>query len=315
MTKHYLLSSLAATLMTLPMLAQSGKQITSITHEDRNEKEESTFTYDASGRIIGAHTVSTSDGDYYPMDFVSTFSYDDAEQTISSHTVISYYGEQIVEDAVGTLSNGRVSKIVIDDLEPGGTVAGTIIEMSYDGDGHVIRIKDVLTTPGEEYLTTENVLLWQDGNLDNVSTTINRKNETSTVVTQIHYDTSKPAPKNPIVAYLLMDLPMDVSSLQALLPMLPYMGFTSRNIATGWDDEEKQVSAAYEYDGDGDITRIEVFSNQERSDTYTFGHAPSGISYVLADQPDDACYSLQGHKVNHPKRGIYVRSGRKVVIR
>lgn len=315
MTKHYLLSSLAAMLLALPMQAQSGKQITSITHEDRNDKEESTFTYDASGRIIAAHTISTSGGDD-PMDFASTFSYDDAAQTISSHTVISCYGEQIIEDAVGTLSNGHISKIVIDDLEPGGSVAGAIFEVSYDGDGHAIKTESKLTTPGEEFLRTESILLWQDGNLVNVTTNDNDIQEgVSTTVTRIHYDTAKPAPKNPIVAYMLMDLPMDVSSMQVLLPMLPYMGFTPRNLATGWDDGEDQVSAAYEYDGDGDISRIEVFTNQDKSDTYIFGHGYSGISNVHADQPDDAYYSLQGHKVNHPKRGIYVRSGRKVVVR
>ena len=317
MTKRYLLSSLAVLLTVMSVQAQVGKQITSILcecHQPGGDSEESTFTYDASGRPIAAHTVSTNGAEGDKMDYASTFSYDDAAQTISSHTVISSDGEQNVMDAVATLSSGRVSKVVFTEMEHQGTMAGSILEVSYDDDGHVVNTKNKLTTLGEEYVYAESVISWQDGNIVSVSSTGNGGSLHNGVQT-LRYDMSKPAPKNPYLAYVLMDMPFDLSSMQMLLPMLPYMGYSSRNLPVGWEDERKEVSYAYEYDSDGDIRRIEVFSSQEKTHTYTFGLGTSGISDVRADQPGDDCYSLQGHKVNHPTKGIYVRGGRKVVVR
>lgn len=35
-----------------------------------------------------------------------------------------------------------------------------------------------------------------------------------------------------------------------------------------------------------------------------------------ADSPtDDAVYSLDGRRVSHPKKGVYIRQGKKYVIR
>ena len=44
--------------------------------------------------------------------------------------------------------------------------------------------------------------------------------------------------------------------------------------------------------------------------------APAGISQVLISSPESDCYySLQGMRTKHPKRGIYIRNGRKVLVK
>lgn len=53
------------------------------------------------------------------------------------------------------------------------------------------------------------------------------------------------------------------------------------------------------------------------SDIMTFSNesAVRGISSDANISPDDAVYNLQGQKVEHPQRGIYIRDGKKVLVR
>ena len=42
----------------------------------------------------------------------------------------------------------------------------------------------------------------------------------------------------------------------------------------------------------------------------------TGISEIYMTAPvDDAIYNLRGQRVNHPKKGVYIQRGRKVVVK
>ena len=42
---------------------------------------------------------------------------------------------------------------------------------------------------------------------------------------------------------------------------------------------------------------------------------PAGIHPVVATEPDNRLFNLQGQQVQHPAKGIYIRDGKKIVIR
>ena len=46
----------------------------------------------------------------------------------------------------------------------------------------------------------------------------------------------------------------------------------------------------------------------------SFGDA-SGIRQVREDQADEACYNLQGQRVEQPGRGLYIRGGKKIMVK
>ena len=41
---------------------------------------------------------------------------------------------------------------------------------------------------------------------------------------------------------------------------------------------------------------------------------PSGIRPIVAPEPDDRFFNLQGQQVQHPSKGIYIRNGKKIVV-
>ncbi len=64
------------------------------------------------------------------------------------------------------------------------------------------------------------------------------------------------------------------------------------------------------FDNDDDVIAIPVFGGMNGEDD-----GATGISTQFQDAEPDAYYNLQGQRVENPGKGVFIKNGRKVVIK
>lgn len=266
-------------------------------------EDNATFTFDEQGRIISAKSEDGVDGTV----FSSTYDY--GVSTIKGTTVINSEDGQIKINSVGQLNGNRVTEIRMTE-DWGGESFESVLTLGYDSDGYIISSH----TEEEDGYTHTDQMVWDNGNLTQVDGIVGDGN-----LYEYRYDMSKLSPRSEVLSYMLMTLPFDLGTIQFMLCFYPYMGYHPRNLLTGTkesnDGKIYDYRFAYEFDNDGDITKIEVYENDNLTDVYTLGLGASGIQDIVADRIGSEYYSLQGNRVKSPRKGIYIRDGHKVVVR
>lgn len=302
--------------------AQAGKQVTSVHHvftaeskvwEKEAGSEDATFTYDAQGRILTGHTLVTLPSGN--MEFNTTFGYNESAQTVTSTTSINVpglppgYSIQMLTEA--KLENNLVKELTETNIVTG---AGQEIDKQFferDSEGRIIKVSQ--TDPDHPDRDTYDVLVWEGGNI--VSTTTSDKSGSSDV-TLHSYDLTHEAPQKGWPCYMVMGAPFQVSALQIMLAALDHFGPASKNLLSSNKYSSHELTFAYEFDADGDVSKLEVRKDGTLVSTYTFGLSSAGIGEVIADRTDSSYYTLQGYRVAVPKKGqVYICNGRKVVVK
>lgn len=296
--------------------AQSGKNIAGVSHvyeTDPGNHEESSFEYDARGRMIHAKSIDYRvDGGYPEEDVWTTdYTYDDAAGTITSNTALSSGGATYTFVVVAKLTGGLITEITVDEYLSAYHFTEKLT-MEYDASGRVV--KSATTSDIHEY--SESTIIWEDGN---VLKTIDVESGHDTNIMYHIYDMTRPAPRNKQLAYMIMGMPIDVSSCQMMMGMYEYMGYAPKNLVVGVKKERngsisKERNFVYEYDADGDISRIECYSDGTLTDTFVFGLSAAGVQEIEMEKADAPFYTLQGYQTSAPRKGsIIIRNGRKVV--
>ena len=298
--------------------AQSGKQITSVTHtytalsgvyESTPGSEQGEFVYDGQGRITSARTVVSSEG--FTETFITTYTYDDVAQKSFSQTTLQFNGMNVAfVNMECTLTDGHVTSMTMSQPQGGGSTMMNYYTLEYDSDGHMVKMTDL--DPAHDNRSSVDVVEWVDGNC--VTTTTTSQGHTS--VQEHGYDMTRPAPANPVMSYMLLGLPIEVGALQITLGAIPHWGVLPVNLLVSSKVSSSTRTYSYEYDNDGDINKIEVYRDGTKTDTYTFGLGSTGIREVTGDDVRDGkCYSLQGYQTTAPRKGLYIRGSRKVIVK
>lgn len=304
-------------LLGLEASAQSGKPITSFTHtytaqsgvyESSPGSEEGEFAYDAQGRVTSARTVVYSEG--FTETFTTTYSYDDVTQKSFSRTTVQFNGMNVASiNMECELTDGHVTSMTWEQPQDGSALMN-YFTFEHDSNGHMVKMTDV--DPAHDYRSSVDVHEWVDGNCVTVTTT--SKEETS--VQEFGYDKTSPSPANPVMSYLLMRLPIEMGMLQILMGAIPHWGVLPVNLLVSSQGASSACTFLYEYDNDGDICKIEVYRDGTKTDTYTFGLDASAVREVTTDDDrDDKVYSLQGYQTTVPHKGVYIRGGRKIIVK
>jgi len=310
-------------LLTLGQIAvaQSGKQITAIQHDFNGSanselgtgSESATFTYDAQGRPVSGHLkVSSANGGNEEVN--ATYTYDDAAQTINGTMTLTFSemppGMFITVTADAKLENGLLKETLLTTNVPMANVEYDKSTYEYDAEGYVTKVStsDMASGSGNE----SQEIVWADGNVTSWTST---RASGSTKVTTFTYDMSQPGPKNPYVCMIPLQFSFGLTGMMIMMPVVPYMGLMPKNLITSQTSKDKVLTLAYEYDGDGDVSKLEVFVNGSKTDTFTFGLSSSGISELRADDKEAPYYTLDGCRVTAPGKGIYIHNGRKVLVK
>jgi hypothetical protein len=75
-------------------------------------------------------------------------------------------------------------------------------------------------------------------------------------------------------------------------------------------DASSSFSKMILLDNDDDVIAIPVYGSTDGE-----GDGTTGINTQFQNADPDAYYNLQGQRVEHPGKGLYIKNGRKVVIR
>lgn len=305
-------------------IAQTGKRITSIHHEFTAESrvwekqagtEDATFTYDGQGRITSGHTVVTLPTG--TMEFTTTYDFNEAAQKVTGTTSVltptlsaGYTIEMIAESL---LENNLIKEHTITTNVTG---AQSEIDQQFwerDGQGRIIKVTQ--HDPTHPDRDTYDVMAWENGNI--VSTTNYDRNGSGHVTTHT-YDMTRQAPQAAWLAFALMSGNFQVASIQMLMGASDYFGPMPLNLVTANSNSSRETAISYEYDADGDITKIEVRYDNQLVSTYTFGlgtTAISAIEHSPLNTEHSGVYNLNGQRVSQPTKGLYIRNGRKVIVK
>ncbi|MCR4957462.1 MAG: hypothetical protein K6B13_02490 [Prevotella sp.] len=316
--KRLLLVTAALCLIGQGVSAQ--KEITFIKHEhydDSNvpEIEEGRFTYDAQGRFLSGESTRTEDGEV--TTFRTDYSYE-SDQKIIGKTVVAVPGYGDMEITVtAPLTNGLLGEWSLTEVFSGMTLASERQVMVYNDQGRLIKTTFYSSEDIDEIDHTE--LAWEDGN---IATATDYENDVKDQVCRYTYDMTRPAPASHISAFLLYSMPAELFGFQFMAGLYPHYGMKPKNLLIKQNYEisgTEVITSTYEFDADGYITRIELFEDGTRTDVYNLVHeaVSAGISNVSADNGGDSAYhTLQGYRVAVPqKSGIYVRNGRKILVK
>ena len=112
-----------------------------------------------------------------------------------------------------------------------------------------------------------------------------------------------------------MHFPLTITEMHTTMNYAPYTAMKSQHLITGIKKGNKESVLKYQFDNDGDINKIDVYVNGVKTDTYTFDLVVSGIKEVTDVNEESPYFSLQGYQVTNPRKGIFVRNGRKIVVK
>jgi len=300
-------------------IAQTGKNFVSINHQYVQEPgsyEESNFEYDTRGRLIRAQTNDhVVDGSYSEESvWITDYTYDEAAGTITSNSTITSTMYTMTFTVEAKLTGNRVTTMTIIQDVASLYHSEDNMSMEYDATGKVVKSDN---TNDNGVTHNSSVIRWEDGNA--VETTETGEGETR-VYNHI-YDTTRPAPLNAKLAYLLMGMPVEVCTAQMMIGMYDYMGYTPKNLVVGVKHSRNGATTSeknfvYEFDADGDISRIECYRNGTLTDTYVLGLTAAGVQEIEAEKTDAPYYTLQGCQTSAPRKGsVYIRNGHKVISR
>ena len=307
-------------MLGLTAYAQRGKNFVSINHQYVEEPgcyEESNFEYDTRGRLVHvlSHDYTVVGSSSAETVWTTDYTYDDAAGTISSVSTVATPVYTMNFTVNATLTGNHVTHMtIIQDMPAYGYHAEDNMSMEYDATGKVVKSDN---TNDNGVTHNSSVIRWEDGNA--VETTETGEGETR-VYNHI-YDTTRPAPLNAKLAYLLMGMPVEVCTAQMMIGMYDYMGYTPKNLVVGVKHSRNGATTSeknfvYEFDADGDISRIECYRNGTLTDTYVLGLTAAGVQEIEAEKTDAPYYTLQGCQTSAPRKGsIYIRNGHKVISR
>ena len=312
---------LAVLLMgTGSIMAQEVKSVKhDYVYDGNNFTEEFSMTFDNQGRLVSSHcTANGIEG--YALDIECDETY-----TYSGNTIEGELVQKVSGMEVGTtkfryqLSNG----LLVSSHQEAPDGAGGLImvdgAMEYDSNG---RMKKDATTNYFDggSVTDYGYYTWTGGNLTGYDF-----EEDGQITHKATNTFGKQSTSSQMLGHLFggtVTFPYHITFVGVTVGALLWAGPHSDNLMTERTvndfSEGKTINNRYEYDMDGNglINTIRVFTDGQHTDTYyiTWGEN-SSIHDIATSHPDSQWYSLNGHAVSQPKKGIYIRNGKKVLLK
>jgi hypothetical protein len=299
--KKILLLSL---LLAIPFSLFAGKRLTTLTHTSKSSSESGVFTYDEEDRICQLD-LSDSRG----RSSTCTYTYGDSR--------IELYHTDGNKTVVYELEDGKVKTMTVDWPAEYVTVKD---EFFYEGDK---LVKIILYSEGEnEY----NDITW---NGDNIAEYYHISGEGTNKeawkkLTFTHSELSSTPLVNTLFDWAGSTSP-NFNDFIYVIGFYKYIGTTPKNLfaTTNHDSDEKpQGLYTYQYDtnADGDVVKVTITREKDGSTNVydlEWEDAPDGIGTVSADPVATDSYTLNGIRLQGApaQRGVYIRNGRKMIVK
>lgn len=274
-----------------------GKHIKTITWTDGKDTEVGELKYDEDGRIK-EYLIDGKSRDKYAYSDNSitiTESGDTYEYTISNGRVVSGKtsldgGEIDIDRTFSYNLDGQLASIVNKEKERGYSEVYTIIE-SWE---------------------------WRDSNLS--MWTLLDDEDTETSLFTYNSITTEPMMR----ALFGFGQERHLDDFYELLAIYPYMGKLPNNLFErikhrDAEDREWEYNYTYDQNANGDIAKVTI-SFKDKTYVYTFewegSDDPSAIKdIVVSPSEQHVYYNLNGQKVITPVKGIYIKNGKKVIVK
>jgi len=286
---------------TSGMYAQ--KYLTAITLQEGDEVQRGVLAYDSEGRVT-KYTVTEKD-----ETVVFTCSYGNGQFQIKENDETVPY--------VISLENGLISLVTMEE-------EGFVINTSYSYENGYLKEAKVTDGMGMGLIDQTSYYTWENGNL--VKAEMVYQSMTGEQIIDRAMPTYNQLQGHPVL-HAMFGLSggdsFELEDLFAIFTMYPYMGEMPKNLFEKviYEEENGKETTVYTYsyetDAAGDIVKVTVNDGEELM-VYTFEWAgnPSNIDGMVASDGDDgAVYNLNGQRIGQPRRGLYIKNGRKVVVR
>jgi len=314
------------------LLASAGvsaqRLVSRITHDyvhgEGPVHEEATFSYDHLGRLVSSHSSGNPGYIGQTMDESVSYSPDGSQMTVNlslqyeekyefAYNVQTVY--ELVDGRIVSFTS-RVSSLNEYDLD---LATGSV---EYDGQGHVV--KAAATThdqySGENY-TEEDRYFWSGNDLTSSERWHADKLAKKCVFTPCTTATTD----NRLLRMLFGGLCEDNTAKElGTIELVMYYnmgdaapGLLTESVYTG-KNYTTTLRYEYECDANGDIVTVLTYRDGKAESVYRVdwqdGASIDGIA--VHDNTREVWHSLDGRRVAHPAtKGIYVKDGRKVVVR
>lgn len=296
-------------LFAIPFISFAGKRLTALTYNGKYSTERGVFTYDDQGRVCRVDIVK---GQNNTRNFTYTYYGDSRIECNSSddNTTVIY-----------ELDNGKVITMTIDMPSENLTVQD---EFVYDGD-KLVEMNLYVIRNGQKYPHERNTITW---NGDNIAEYYHIQGEgTNKEAWKKYTFTASNLSSTPLVNTLFdcsFSTSPDYDDWIYMIGFFEHIGTTPKNLCETMihdSDEKPQGQYTYQYgtNSDGDVVNITLTHDKDGSSvSYTLEWEEyTGIVAITSDSGRGDFYTIDGrHLQGAPtQRGIYIRDGRKYIVK